>query len=61
MPWPLVRQMTDEDLKAIFAYLRSIPAIHNEVPAHKVPDAVIDQISCSTKKYMAAKEKLAGK
>ncbi|HYV51371.1 MAG TPA: cytochrome c [Dongiaceae bacterium] len=32
MPWDWVSQMTDEDLKAVFAYLKSIPAVHNEVP-----------------------------
>lgn len=32
MPWPMYRNMTDDDLKAIFAYLRSIPPIVNRVP-----------------------------
>jgi hypothetical protein len=32
MPWFNYRQMTDEDLKAVFAYLRSIPPIHNRIP-----------------------------
>jgi mono/diheme cytochrome c family protein len=32
MPWPAIRNMTDDDLKAIFAYLRTIPAIRNKVP-----------------------------
>jgi len=32
MPWNWINQMTDEDLKAVFAYLKSIPAVHNEVP-----------------------------
>jgi mono/diheme cytochrome c family protein len=32
MPWPMIRTLTDEDLKAVFAYLRSIPAISNKVP-----------------------------
>lgn len=32
MPWPMIRHLTDDDLKAIFAYLRSIPAISNQVP-----------------------------
>jgi mono/diheme cytochrome c family protein len=32
MPWPSYGQMTDEDLKAIFAYLKSIKPIQNEVP-----------------------------
>jgi mono/diheme cytochrome c family protein len=32
MPWFNYAKATDEDLKAIFAYLRSIPAIRNRVP-----------------------------
>lgn len=32
MPWPNVARMTDADLKAVFAYLRSIPPIANRVP-----------------------------
>jgi hypothetical protein len=32
MPWPMFRSATDEDLRAIFAYLQSIPPIHNRVP-----------------------------
>lgn len=32
MPWPVYRNLTDEDLKSVYAYLRSIPAIHNRVP-----------------------------
>jgi hypothetical protein len=32
MPWPAIRDMTDEGLKAIFAYLRTIPSIKNKVP-----------------------------
>ena len=32
MPWNWINQMTDEDLKAVFAYLKSIPVVHNEVP-----------------------------
>jgi mono/diheme cytochrome c family protein len=36
MPWPAFRNLNDADLKAMFAYLRTIPAIKN-----KVPDPVI--------------------
>jgi hypothetical protein len=36
MPWQGVAKMTDEDLRAVYAYLRSIPSIKN-----RVPDAVI--------------------
>jgi mono/diheme cytochrome c family protein len=32
MPWPLIGQMTDDDLKAVFAYLRQIPPVKNKVP-----------------------------
>ncbi len=32
MPWPNLAKMTDEDLKALFAYLSSIPPISNQVP-----------------------------
>lgn len=32
MPWPAYSQMTDEDLTAIFAYLRTVPPIPNHVP-----------------------------
>jgi mono/diheme cytochrome c family protein len=32
MPWEWIKQMTDEDLKAVYAYLRTIPAVHNQVP-----------------------------
>jgi hypothetical protein len=33
MPWQDIGRMTDDDLKAIFAYLRSLPPIDNEIPA----------------------------
>lgn len=32
MPWRMYAQLTDDDLKAIFAYLRTIPPIQNRVP-----------------------------
>jgi hypothetical protein len=32
MPWPWYGKMRDEELKAIFAYLKSIPPIQNHVP-----------------------------
>lgn len=31
MPWWVFRNMTDEDLKAIFAYLKTVKPIHNRV------------------------------
>jgi hypothetical protein len=41
MPWPEFRNFTDDDLKAIWAFLQSIPAVHNPVPDPKVPSPVI--------------------
>jgi hypothetical protein len=35
MPWQMYRNMTDEDLKAVFTYLKSLPPINNIVPAPK--------------------------
>jgi mono/diheme cytochrome c family protein len=32
MPWQDLREMTDEDLKSLYAYLRSIPPITNRIP-----------------------------
>ena len=32
MPWNWIGQMTDTDLKALFAYLKSIPPVKNQVP-----------------------------
>lgn len=40
MPWQPLGHASDEDLKAIFAYLHSIPAIKNRVPDFEPPSAV---------------------
>lgn len=32
MPWFNVAELTDQDLKAVFAYLRSLPPVKNRVP-----------------------------
>ena len=32
MPYPMYRNATDDDLRAVFAFLQSIPAIRNKVP-----------------------------
>lgn len=37
MPWPNFKHYTDEELRAIFAYLKSIPAVKNAVPAALPP------------------------
>jgi hypothetical protein len=40
MPWQYFRELPDGDLKAIYAYLRSIPAIKNVVPQPVAPPDV---------------------
>jgi hypothetical protein len=32
MPWPALANLTDADLKSVFAYIRTIPAVRNRVP-----------------------------
>jgi hypothetical protein len=37
MPWPEYKNMTDGEMKAIFAYLKSIKPVSNVVPSPKPP------------------------
>ncbi|TXK36953.1 cytochrome c [Pontibacter qinzhouensis] len=37
MPWPNFVDMTDQDVEAIFAYLKSLPPVKNNVPAPLPP------------------------
>jgi mono/diheme cytochrome c family protein len=39
MPWQQNRRMSDDDLRAIFRFLRTVPPIHNEVPRKAAPPA----------------------
>ncbi len=38
MPWMYYRNLTDDDIKAVFAFLKSQPAISNAVPAPVGPE-----------------------
>lgn len=38
MPWQMYRNMTDEDLEAVFTYLQSLPPQNNLVPAPVSPE-----------------------
>jgi mono/diheme cytochrome c family protein len=40
MPWQASAHLSDEDLKAIFAYLQSVPAVKNHVPDPIMPNQV---------------------
>jgi hypothetical protein len=37
MPWGAMRNMTDDDLKAIFAYLRTVKPVHHRVDNTMAP------------------------
>ena len=37
MPIPVYSQMTDDDLKAVFAYLKTLPPVRNKVPDPLAP------------------------
>ena len=39
MPWESFKAMTDRDLKAMFAYLQSLPPVKNQVPLPMLPAA----------------------
>lgn len=38
MPWQNFRNLSDDDLRAIFAYLKTTKPVHNVVPAPKAPN-----------------------
>ncbi|SHF47683.1 c-type cytochrome [Flavisolibacter ginsengisoli] len=40
MPWAMYKNATDDDLKAIFAYLKSTPPVQNRVPGPIAPDQI---------------------
>lgn len=40
MPWQLIAKMTDEDLKSVYTFLQSLPAVSNRVPAPIPPNEV---------------------
>lgn len=58
MPWQNLSQQPEQDLRAMFAYLQSIPAVKNRVPAPKVPPPVIEGIG---KSYDAAAQAQASR
>lgn len=45
MPWQSIGQMKDEDLKAIFAYLKSLPPISNKVPDPIPPNMIVQVVN----------------
>lgn len=47
MPWQNLASASDDDLRAIFAYLHTLPAVHNQVPDPKVPAPAIAAIEAA--------------
>lgn len=45
MPWQILSEMSDDELKAIYMYLMSIPPIDNHVPDPVSPDNVREMAS----------------
>ena len=37
MPWENFRNLSDEDLRAVYAFLRTIPPVKNRVPEPTPP------------------------
>lgn len=54
MPWMNLNELSDDDLLAIWAYLRSIPAVRNRVPEPKVPLPVYEAITKGYETILAA-------
>ncbi|MEP6767803.1 MAG: diheme cytochrome c-553 [Acidobacteriota bacterium] len=54
MPWPWIAKANDADLKAIFAFLRSVPPISNRVPDWSEPKSAASRAP-------AARPETAGK
>jgi hypothetical protein len=61
MPWMDLMALPDADLKAIHAFLKTIPAVRNPVPAHKVPEPVYNAITESMEKLKRARVAHAAK
>lgn len=49
MPRQMYRSMTDDDLKAVFTYLRSLPPVDNLVPSLISPDDLQSRIALNQK------------
>ena len=37
MPWKALSHLTEDDLRAMFQYLRTVPPVHNRVPDYQPP------------------------
>ena len=60
MPWMDLAALPDADLKALFAYLRTIPESDNAVPDHKVPEAAYMAVTDNFEKLKKAMQEQKG-
>lgn len=54
MPWMDLNELSDGDLGAIWAYLRTVPAIVNQVPAPAVPAAAYADVDKGNQALLAS-------
>lgn len=54
MPWMNLKELPDDDLRAIWAYLHSIRAVSNRVPEPKVLPSVYEEITKGYEAILAA-------
>ncbi|MEO8231548.1 MAG: diheme cytochrome c-553 [Ignavibacteriota bacterium] len=45
MPWQTIGQMTDQDLKSVYAFLKTLKPIHNEIPQPTTPDKMKEMLA----------------
>lgn len=53
MPWFSMAKLTDEDLRSLFAYLRSLPPVKNRVPQVTLPEPALKALIKSNSMMMA--------
>lgn len=53
MPWMDLNELSDDDLAAIFAYLRTVPPVVNAVPAPEVAPAVFVEVDKGNQALLA--------
>ncbi len=53
MPWAFLAKASDEDLRSIFAYLRSLPPVRNVVPQVTLPDPALKAVMKANSMMMA--------
>jgi hypothetical protein len=58
MPAMSVAHLTDEDLSAIWAYLRAIPPVRNAVPPPKISEQALAQLEAAAAKMEAAAKRM---